>query len=33
MAANLEEMTYNFATGKSNGDEIIDYVNNFLNKI
>jgi len=26
MAANLEEMTYNFATGKSDGQDIIDYV-------
>lgn len=26
MAAVLEEMTYNFATGKSDGKDIVDYV-------
>jgi hypothetical protein len=26
MAADLEEMTYNFAMGKSDGKDIIDYV-------
>ena len=33
MAANLEELTYNFATGKSDGQEIIDYVRKALDRI
>ena len=32
MAADLEEMTYNFATGKSDGQDIVDYVNKALNR-
>jgi len=26
LAADLEEMTYNFATGKTDGQDIVDYV-------
>ena len=33
MAANLEEMTYNFAMGKTDGQEIIDYVRKALDRI
>ena len=33
MAANLEELAYNFATGKSDGEAIIDYVREALHGI
>ena len=32
-ADDLAELTYNFATGKSNGDEIVKYVEDALDKI
>ncbi|PKL40772.1 MAG: hypothetical protein CVV44_03960 [Spirochaetae bacterium HGW-Spirochaetae-1] len=33
MAANLEEMTYNFTTGKSDGSDIVDYVRKAIDRI
>ena len=30
LAAELEQLTYDFATGKTNGDEICDFVKNHL---
>lgn len=33
LAAELEELTYNFVTGKSGEQEIVDYVTKYLKKI